>query len=211
MSRALNLYSAWDGLQPPDLKADQILNALSEDLMEFGDLQQAMRYLMQRGMETEDGNHIRGLRDLLQQLKDKRRMKLERFDMASVIDNIRRQLDEILDMERQTINEWVDRKEDPEDASQFMADLIEGLESNRQNPEKIEGEKDSKFSNQVLSDIGERSKEIINTLPDDTAGRINNLKDYEFLNTDAQKKIQCDQAHATAKIKHIIQVLHFNE
>ena len=90
MSRALNLYSAWDGRQNRDLKADQVLNALSEDLMEFGDLQQAMRYLMQRGMETEDGNHVRGLRDLLQQLKDKRRMTLERFDMASVIDTIRR-------------------------------------------------------------------------------------------------------------------------
>ncbi len=187
MSRALNLYSAWDGRQTPDLKADQVLNALSEDLMEFGDLQQAMRYLMQRGMETEDGNHLRGLRDLLQQLKDKRRMTLERFDMASVIDTIRRQLDEILDMERQTINEWVDRKEGPKEVNQFTADLIEDLKSSRRNPAGIEAEEDSKFSHQILSDIGERSKKIIKNLPNDTAGRINNLNDYEFHNTDAQK------------------------
>ena len=188
MSRALNRYSAWDGRQQLGLDADQILSALSEDLMEFGDLQQAMRYLTQRGMKTEDGNHIRGLRDLLQQLKDQRRLKLERFDLSSVIDGLRSQLDEILDMERQTINEWVDKKENPDDARKLMGGGIEDSGSNWQAREEVGKGKDSKFSNQILSDIGERSKEIINNLPEDIAGRIKNLKGYQFLNTDAQKK-----------------------
>ena len=188
MARPLNRYSAWDGRQKVDLDADQILSAISEDLMDFGDLQQAMRYLMQRGMETEDGNYIRGLRDLIKQLKDRRRQRLERFDMGSIMNDIRRQLDEILDIERQTIIEWVQSKENHDDAVKFMDDLIQDPESKLLRDHTSDQSEESKFSNQVLSNIGERNREFINTLPDDTAGRIKNLKGYEFLNTDAQKK-----------------------
>ena len=158
-------YSQWDGSQKINLDADEILGALSEDLMEFGDLQQAMRYLMQRGMETEDGNYIKGLRDLLRQLKDQRRQRLERFNMSSIMDDISEQLEEILDLERQTINDWVDRKNAPE-----------GDESG------------DNFSDKVLGNISETNKAFIRNLPDDTAGRVKALQDYEFLNTDAQKK-----------------------
>lgn len=158
-------YSQWDGSQKINLDADEILGALSEDLMEFGDLQQAMRYLMQRGMETEDGNYIKGLRDLVRQLKDQRRQRLERFNMGSIMDDISEQLEEILDLERQTINDWVDRKNAPE-----------GDESG------------DNFSDKVLGNIGETNKAFIRNLPDDTAGRVKALQDYEFLNTDAQKK-----------------------
>lgn len=189
MARPLNRYSEWDGSQKVELDADQIMSALSEDLMEFGDLQQAMRYLMQRGMETEDGNYINGLRDLLRQLKDQRRQRLERFDMGSIMEDIAKQLEEILDMERQTINDWVDKKNDPDDAGKFMDDLMKDLESSMQT-DKSPGPEDDEgnFSNQILGNIGEQNREFINNLPDDTAGKINELQDYEFLNTDAQKK-----------------------
>ena len=50
-----------------------------------------------------------------------------------------------------------------------------------------EPEKNS-FSDQLLSSIGEKNYEFIKNLPDDSASIINALQDYEFLNTDAQKK-----------------------
>ena len=161
---SLNRYSNWDGSQNAALNADDILSALSEDLMEFGDLQQAMRYLMQRGMDTSDGNYIKGLRDLLRQLKVEKQQRLERFDINGVMEDIKRQLEEILGMERDTINEWANRKKDPEDENQ------------------------ENFSNSVLGDIGEQNKEFIKNLPDDAAGKVKALQDYEFLNTDAQKQ-----------------------
>lgn len=161
---SLNRYSNWDGSQNAALNADDILSALSEDLMEFGDLQQAMRYLMQRGMDTSDGNYIKGLRDLLRQLKAERQQRLERFDMGGVMEDIKRQLEEILGMERDTINEWANRKKGPDDENQ------------------------ENFSNNVLGDIGEQNKEFIKNLPDDAAGKVKALQDYEFLNTDAQKQ-----------------------
>ncbi len=183
-------YSEWDGSQKEELDADDILEALSEDLMEFGDLQQAMRYLMQRGMETSDGNYIKGLRDLLRQLKEERRQRLERYDMGGIMEDIKRQLDDILDMEKETINAWIYKKNDPDDASKFMNDLMQDLEDNLQTDRPTPGadDADDNFSNKLLGDIGEKNKEFIKDLPDDTAGRVKALQEYEFLNTDAQKK-----------------------
>ncbi len=178
-------YSQWDGSQKVELDADDILSALSEDLMEFGDLQQAMRYLMQRGMDTSDGNYIRGLREMLKQLKEERRERLERFDMGGIMEDIKRQLDEILDMERQTINEWIDRKSDADDSQKFMDDLMRDLDSTS---EENQDNGDESFSGQVLGNIGETNKAFIKDLPDDPAGRVKSLQEYEFLNTDAQKK-----------------------
>ena len=172
MARPFNRYSAWDGTQKLELDADQILNALSEDLMEFGDLQQAMRYLMQRGMSTEDGNYIRGLRELLQQLKDERRQKLERFDMGSIMDDIERQLDEILTMEKQTIDEWIDRKTAPDDTQRFMDDLMLDMERNHQTDHAPKETSEGSFADQLLGNIGEKNREFINNLPDDNAAKI---------------------------------------
>ena len=43
-------YSQWDGSQAvPDLAADEILDALADDMMAEGDLEAALRRLMERG------------------------------------------------------------------------------------------------------------------------------------------------------------------
>lgn len=203
---SLNRYSQWDGTQKQVLQANEILDSLSEDLMEFGDLQQAMRYLMQRGMDTDDGNYIRGLRDMVRQLKDQKRQQLERYDMSSVMDDISRQLKEILDMEKETIQEWIEQKVAGEQSRKFMDDLFRDIDENlkteprdNQHDQKIESEQtpgddgrkpdaDENFTDQVLSDIGQQNQAFIESLPDDTAGKIRVLQDYEFLNPEAQKK-----------------------
>lgn len=101
-------YSEWDGTQSiPSLDADEILEALSDDLMNFGDLQHALRNLMQRGMRSPQGDRMQGLRDLLQRLRQMRRQRLDQFDLGGVMEDIQRQLEEILDLERQTINDRV--------------------------------------------------------------------------------------------------------
>ena len=67
-------YSMWDGTQEvPPLDADDILDNLTDDLMNFGDLQHALRNLLQRGMRNPMGDRMQGLRDLLQQLRQQRR------------------------------------------------------------------------------------------------------------------------------------------
>lgn len=233
---SLNRFSEWDGSQKSELSADDILSAISEDLMEFGDLQQALRYLMQRGLDSTDGTYIKGLRDLLKQLKEKRQRRLERFDMGSVMQDIKRQLEEILGMEKTTLEEWIHREtqrevkgegegegeeKNPTDSSKqhpaqktlsetdgknFASRLMEQLDLTPQpardtdpnssdNPDSSDSPdssnketRDKTFSNQLLKGIGEQNQEFINQLPGDTAGKVKALQDYEFLNTDAQKK-----------------------
>src|SRR3972149_2004431 len=76
-------YSEWDGTQEiPPLDPDEVLEALTDDLMNFGDLQHAMRNLLQRGMRDNTGNRLQGLRDLLQQLRQQRRNTLDRFNLS---------------------------------------------------------------------------------------------------------------------------------
>lgn len=99
-------YSDWDGTQGiPALEANEVLDALSDDLMNFGDLQHALRNLMQRGMKGQQGQRMQGLRDLLHQLRQERRERLDRFDLGGVMDDIRQQLQEILDLERDTLEQ----------------------------------------------------------------------------------------------------------
>ncbi|RLT26071.1 MAG: VWA domain-containing protein [Chloroflexi bacterium] len=99
-------YSEWDGTQDiPGLEANEVLDALSDDLMNFGDLQHALRNLMQRGMKSPQGQKMQGLRDLLHQLRQQRRERLDRYDMGGVMDDIREQLQEILDLERNTLDD----------------------------------------------------------------------------------------------------------
>ncbi|MDZ7684852.1 MAG: hypothetical protein U5O39_07440 [Gammaproteobacteria bacterium] len=164
--------------------------------MEFGDLSQAMRYLMQRGMDSEDGGNIRGLRDMLRQLKDQKQQRLERYDMSSVMDDIKEQLDDILRMENETIDEWINRNQpdsdgepDPDAESQkFVDDLMKDL-GGEQPDDATDGADDSRnFSDRALGDIGKQNRDFIDDLPPDTAGKIRSLQDYEFLNADAQKK-----------------------
>src|SRR5436853_6901758 len=102
-------YSEWDGTQEiPPLDPDEVLEALTDDLMNFGDLQHAMRNLLQRGMRGQTGNRLQGLRDLLQQLRQQRRNTLDRFNLSSVMDDLKNRLDELLQMERDTIDRRLD-------------------------------------------------------------------------------------------------------
>lgn len=150
-------YSAWDGSQELGLDADQILEALADDLMEYGDLRWAMRNLMSRGMPIPQGGYLQGLRDMLKQLRDKKRQRLEQFDLSSIFDGFRERLDEILDMERERIDEWL-RNDQPD------------------------------FSSDVLKSIAERNRDTLDELPEDVAGQVKELEQYEFINPDAQKQ-----------------------
>ena len=210
---AVNRYSQWDGSQARDLNADEILAEISEDLMEFGDLQQALRYLMQRGMDSEEGSSLRGLRDMLKQLKEQRRERLERYNMGSVMEDIKAQLDDILRMEQDTIDEWIDRKSPAADAESgepnskrtgdsddLLQDIL-GKDYHNRAPADVDNDNppdqgseqtdqrsaEPQFSDKLLGNIGEQNQDFINNLPDDAAGQVHALQDYEFLNADAQK------------------------
>ena len=112
-------FSAWDGSQSLPLDPDQILEALADDLMEYGDLRWAMRNLMSRGMQIPQGGYMQGLRDMLKRLRDQKRQRLEQYDLSSIFDDFRDKLDEILGMERDRIDEWKNKPSDD-----FSSDVL---------------------------------------------------------------------------------------
>jgi uncharacterized protein with von Willebrand factor type A (vWA) domain len=106
-------YSRWDGTQRIDgLDADDILSALADDYVEDGNLQQALRRLMQEGIRSDDGRRTMGLRELLERMRNQRQQQLNRYNMASgVMDDLRKRLEEIKQLERTGIQRRLDEKD----------------------------------------------------------------------------------------------------
>lgn len=102
-----NRFSQWDGSQQPPLDADEILSAIADDLMDYGDLRWAMRNLMSKGMKMPAGGAMQGLREMLKELRERKRDQLERFDLGSVLDDLAEKLDAIVQLERECIKEWL--------------------------------------------------------------------------------------------------------
>src|SRR3712207_2242367 len=103
-------YSQWDGSQEfPELDADELMKHLSDDLLSHGDLQHALRQLLQRGM----GNRMPGLQDLMQQLRQSRQQRLDRYDLGSILDQIKEKLNEIIGAEREGIQRRLDDARGP--------------------------------------------------------------------------------------------------
>jgi uncharacterized protein with von Willebrand factor type A (vWA) domain len=205
-------YSEWDGTQEiPPLDPDELLEALTDDLMNFGDLQHAMRNLLQRGMRSQFGNRMDGLRDLLQQLRQQRRNTLDRYNLSSVLDDIKQRLDELLDMERSTIDRRLEEalgpngQRQPQDGAPQPDGQQQGEEqASGQQPsmpgaqregdeqpsggqQQSGGAQQSEFA-QMLQNIANRKKQFLDHLPQDTAGAVKELQNYEFMDPEAQHK-----------------------
>ena len=91
-------YSRWDGTQVGfDLDADALLEEMTDDLLYHGDLNAALRRMMQQGFRDRDGERLSGMREMLEKLRERRREQLDRYDLGGVYDDIAHQLDEIVD------------------------------------------------------------------------------------------------------------------
>src|SRR5215467_531259 len=98
-------YSRWDGTQHLDaLDADEVLEALSDDLMSYGDLSAALQRLYRWG--TGD---MPGLEQLLRDLREQRERELARYDLDSTVEAIREQLQDVIDTERTGIDRKVNQ------------------------------------------------------------------------------------------------------
>ena len=101
-------YSRWDGTQKLDaLDADDLLAAMSDDLLTDGDPWRALRRLFHRGAQRPDGRPVPGLGELLQRLRRQRQQRLERYDLSSALDDIKQKLDEVIRTEREGIERRV--------------------------------------------------------------------------------------------------------
>jgi uncharacterized protein with von Willebrand factor type A (vWA) domain len=101
-------YSRWDGTQNLDLDADQLLSAMADDLLYDGDPWRALRRLMQQGARMPEGQRVPGLKDLLDRLRRQKQERLQRYDLGSSLDDIKKKLDEVMLTERDRIKQTPD-------------------------------------------------------------------------------------------------------
>ena len=111
-------YARWDGSQTiPALDADEIMDALADDVMAEGDLGEALRRLMERGWRGHDPTRpdLPGLEDLRERLRRRREELQERYQLRDVLADVRQELDEIVADERAGIERRLDDAAAPPD------------------------------------------------------------------------------------------------
>ena len=97
-------YGRWDNSQDPfPATTEDLMEAISDDLMNSGDLQRALRRLATRGLETLEGRNIEGLRQMMERLRRQRQDHMDRYNLNSVMEGIKEKLDEIRDLEIGTL------------------------------------------------------------------------------------------------------------
>jgi uncharacterized protein with von Willebrand factor type A (vWA) domain len=163
-------YSRWDGSQQlPPFDADDVLRALSEDVLAEGDVRRALQRLMQRGMRGARGGDIPGLRRILEQLRRRRQAELERSNLDSVLGDLEERLGRIIDQEREGIERRL------HDAEQASLDAPPG-----------EDQDHARMAEQVLRRTAQQRRDRLDALPQGLAGRLNGLRDYEFMDPGAR-------------------------
>src|SRR5579859_3146158 len=145
-------YSRWDGTQRIEgLDADDVLKALSDDYLENGNLQQALKRLMQDGIRGEDGRRAMGLREMMERMRETRREQYNRYNMASgVMDDLRQKLEEIKQLEREGIQRRLDNAQQDQPGQ-------EGQQS-RPDPQSQEGQEGSQSQRGQQGEQGQSSQ-----------------------------------------------------
>jgi uncharacterized protein with von Willebrand factor type A (vWA) domain len=149
-------YRQRDEADDQEFDADEIMDAISEDLLRDGNVDLALQRAFRWGFQTRDGNHIGGMRELLERLRQQRQQMLDQHNFGGMFDELRQELDAIVDLEKQTLEQ---RKEAARAAGE------EGIE-------------------QFL----DRKRAAIDNLSPDTADQIRQLRDYAFVNQEAQQR-----------------------
>ncbi len=208
-------YSRWDGTQNIEgLEADDVLKALSDDYLENGNLQQAMRRLMQNGIPKDNGNKTMGLRELMQRMREQRNQQLNRYNMASgVMDDLREKLEEIKQLEREGIQDRLDGAQD----NQQQPSGEQGQQGQQQQPSDQQGQQSQQGQQgqqssggqgqqgqsgsgdddlspeqkrKMLEMIAKRKQDYLDKLPEDIPGQIKGLSEYDFMDEEAREKFK---------------------
>ena len=162
MGRAFR-YSRWDGTQAGDeLDSEDVLSELADDVLYHGDLNAALRRMLQGGFDHPDGQRVRGLREMLERIRKQRQSALDRYDLGGVYEDIARELREVIDLERAALDRAEQRGRESGDPRQ------------RETAERAAADR----------------RLQLDLLPPDLAGQVQALRDYDFTSAEAQERFE---------------------
>jgi uncharacterized protein with von Willebrand factor type A (vWA) domain len=156
-------YSRWDGTQQGfEFDAQSLIDELTDDLVHHGDVNAALRRMMQEGMRNERGENLMGLREMMQKLRDKRNEIKDRGDLGGVYKEIADELDDLVDEERHAID-------------QALKDAVRSGDERR---------------SALAKESAEQKNFRLDMLPEDLAGKISELEHYDFQSQQAQQRFE---------------------
>ena len=156
-------YSAWDGTQVGfDLDADALLSEMADELLYHGDLNAAMRRMLQQGFQDRNGEQLMGMQEMLKRLRERRQQELEQRDLGGVYDDIAEKLNDVIYHERAGMDRRVQEARAGED--ERRREIVEQLAQ-------------------------ERGLEL-DLVPEDLAGRVQALQNYDFMDDAARAEFE---------------------
>jgi uncharacterized protein with von Willebrand factor type A (vWA) domain len=135
---------------------------MTDDLLYHGDVNSALRKMMQDGLRDANGERIAGMRELMQKLREQRQEIQERGDLGGVYSEIADALNDIVDEERHAIQNYTEQA------------------ANSGDERRAETAKQSAMDRNFRLDM----------LPDDLAGKVSELQHYDFQSKDAQQRFE---------------------
>lgn len=163
MARPRFRYSPWDGSQRGfELDALDVMEQLTDDLLYHGDLNSAMRRMMQQGFEDRNGERVQGIREMLEKIRERREDALDRFDLGGVYEDIAKELRELVEQERGELQRQLDEARESGDARR-----------------------------EELTEQTSATKNLeLDMLPPDLAGQVKGLEHYDFSSDRAAERFQ---------------------
>ena len=156
-------YSRWDGSQVGfDLDATDIFSEITDDLLYHGDLNAALRRMMQSGFQDANGERMQGLREMLEKLREKRREALESHDLGGVYDEIARELRDVVEQERAAIDELAQEARDSGDARR----------------------------QELTDEVAAERHAALDLLSPDLANMVRELQQYDFTSSEAREHFE---------------------
>ena len=156
-------YSRWDGTQRGfEFDAQSIIDEITDDLLYHGDVNAALRRLMQEGMRNDRGDQLMGLREMMQRLRERREEIKDRGDLGGVYSEISAELDDLVDEERHAIDEALMAAEQSGDQRRA----------------------------EVAKESAQERNFRLDMLPSDLAGKINELEHYDFQSSESKQRFE---------------------
>ncbi len=171
---SIHRYSEWDGSQDVfDLNADELMDDLGRKLMSYGDVSYALRLMQRGGIRDSQGRRLPTMQELLQRLRQKKQSQLDKYNLGSVMDEIRQKLDNILKTEREGIQKKLDeaRQKAGESATELSPEMQQRLLK-------------------TVEDMAAQNLEKLDGLPTDPGGQIKELAEYDFMDEEARRQFQ---------------------
>lgn len=167
-------YSQWDDTQQvAPFDADDLMEAMADKLIEDGDLQRALNDMYRRGDRGALDDRLKGLREMMERLRQQRQEQLQRHDLNGIMDDINKRLDDVVDTERRGIDRRLEDAASPPSADSENTTAA-----------------DNEALRKMLEKMADRKREQLGGLPEDAPGRLKGLSEYDFMDEEARQKFQ---------------------